>query len=174
MKAATEKAFKSYIKEAMMTRGWVSGSNTLWDRQKTLFPDYVLTFIKSTQSDLWAQMEKLHGVGLPAMLIDALFRERDLDEVHIATCLDKEKTFLLFEQIKEKAAHDDRIIQTAMANPLDKFELGIKAIIESLMMQRMAENDSIVTCYLDDSTFQKAVFPILAKEIYTNILENQA
>jgi len=84
-----------------------------------------------------------------------------------------EEDRLFFEQIKEKAANDERIIQTAMANPLDKFELGIKAIIESLMMQRMTENDSIVTRYMDDSNFQKAIFPILAKEIYKSILEKQ-
>jgi type I restriction enzyme R subunit len=80
---------------------------------------------------------------------------------------------LFFEQIKEKASNDERIIHTAMANPLDKFELGIKAIFESLMMQRMAENDEIVTRYMDDSSFQKTIFPILAKEIYKTILEKQ-
>ena len=50
---------------------------------------------------------------------------------------------------------------------------ALKAIIESLMMQRMTENDSIVTRYMDDSNFQKAIFPILAKEIYKSILEKQ-
>lgn len=77
---------------------------------------------------------------------------------------------LFFEQIKEKASKDDRIIQTAKANNLDKFELGIKKILESLMMQRMAENDEIVSRYMDDSEFQKTVFPLLAKEIYENVL----
>lgn len=84
-----------------------------------------------------------------------------------------EEDRLFFEQIKEKAAKDERIIQTAMANPLDKFELGIKALIESLMMQRMAENDGIVTRYMDDCNFQKTIFPILAKEIYKSILQKQ-
>lgn len=82
-----------------------------------------------------------------------------------------EEDRLFFEQIKEKASKDDRIIQTAKANSLDKFELGIKAIIESLMMQRITENDRIVTRYMDDSNFQKTIFPILAKEIYKSILE---
>jgi type I restriction enzyme R subunit len=77
---------------------------------------------------------------------------------------------LFFEQIKEKACSDEVIIQTAQANPLDKFELGIKRMIETLMMQRMAENDEIVTRYMDDEAFQKTVFPILAKEIYEGIL----
>ena len=80
---------------------------------------------------------------------------------------------LFFDQIMEKASKDERVIQTAMANPLDKFELGIKTIIESLMMQRMAENDGIVTRYMDDSSFQKTIFPILAKEIYRSIREKQ-
>ena len=84
-----------------------------------------------------------------------------------------EEDRLFFEQIKEKAAKDERFIQTAMANPLDKFKLGIKTLIESLMMQRMSENDSIVTRYMDDGNFQKTIFPILAKEIYKSILEKQ-
>ncbi|HOS33835.1 MAG TPA: hypothetical protein PLO40_12765 [Spirochaetota bacterium] len=84
-----------------------------------------------------------------------------------------EEDRLFFEQIKEQAENDERIIQTALANPLDKFELGIKAMIESLMMQCMAENDDIVTRYMDDSKFQEAIFTILAKEIYKNILRKQ-
>ena len=77
---------------------------------------------------------------------------------------------LFFEQIKEKACKDDRIIRTANANSLDKFELGIKKIIESLMMQRISENDYIVSRYMDDADFRKAIYPILAKEIYQDVL----
>ena len=77
MKATTEKAFGAYIQETLEQRGWITGSNTLWDKQKALFPEYILAFIKDTQGDLWNQMEKLHGTGLPTMLISALFKERD-------------------------------------------------------------------------------------------------
>jgi type I restriction enzyme R subunit len=80
---------------------------------------------------------------------------------------------LFFEQIKEKACKDERIIQTANANSLEKFELGIKKIIESLMMQRMSENDYIVSRFMDDSEFRKTIFPILAKEIYKDVLSVQ-
>ena len=34
------------------------------------------------------------------------------------------------------------------------------------MIQRMADNDKIVTRYMDDQEFQNASFPILAKEIF--------
>ena len=82
-----------------------------------------------------------------------------------------EEDRLFFEQIKEKASRDDKIIQTAKANTLEKFELGIQELIKDLMVQRMADNDSIVTRYMDDIDFQKTVFPILAKDIYKSVLD---
>ncbi|HOE16639.1 MAG TPA: type I restriction endonuclease [Syntrophorhabdaceae bacterium] len=85
----------------------------------------------------------------------------------------KEEDRLFFEQIKEKAGQDERVIQTAKTNSLEKFQLGIRKIIESLMMQRMAENDQIVTKYMDDDDFQKTVFPILARAIYKDIRERE-
>jgi type I restriction enzyme R subunit len=76
---------------------------------------------------------------------------------------------LFFEQIKTKATKDERIIQTAKANQLDKFELGIRKFVEGLMMQQMSENDEIVTRYIDDTAFQQVVYPLLAKRIYEDI-----
>ena len=81
-----------------------------------------------------------------------------------------EEDRLFFEQIREKASKDERIIQTAMANPLDKFQLGIKKIIETMMIQRISESDAIVTRYMDDAEFQKTVFPILTKQIYEDVM----
>jgi len=76
---------------------------------------------------------------------------------------------LFFQQIKEKACKDSQVIQTALANPLDKFELGIRKLIEDFMIERMAENDEIVTRYMTDQEFQGSAFPILAKEIFDAI-----
>ena len=64
------------------------------------------------------------------------------------------------------ACKDTQVIQTALANPLDKFELGIRKLIEDFMIERMGENDKIVTRYMADRDFQGAAFPILAKEIF--------
>jgi len=60
-----------------------------------------------------------------------------------------------------------------MANPLDKFQLGVRKLIENLMIQRMAENDKIVTRYMDDGEFQRTAFPILAKEIFETVHAQQ-
>lgn len=80
---------------------------------------------------------------------------------------------LFFEQIKEKARTDHRVVQTALANPLDKFEIGVRKLIEGLMIERMGENDDIVTRYMSDGEFHKLVFPILAREIF-NAIRNDA
>jgi type I restriction enzyme R subunit len=79
---------------------------------------------------------------------------------------------LFFEQIKEKAIKDNKIVQTAEANTLDKFQLGVKKIIENLMIQRMAENDDIVSRYMEDLDFQKTAYGILTEAIYKKILSN--
>ena len=66
------------------------------------------------------------------------------------------------------------MIQTALANPIDKFELGIRKLIERLMIERMAENDQIVTRYMADADFQSSAFPILAREIFDAVRAGDA
>ena len=74
---------------------------------------------------------------------------------------------LFFRQVKARAGSDERVIQTARANPqLDKFELGIKGLIEELMLSRMADNDNLVSRYVSDAEFQRVALPMLAREIY--------
>jgi type I restriction enzyme R subunit len=86
-----------------------------------------------------------------------------------------EEDRLFFEQIKERAIRNDQIIKTAHANPqLEKFQLGIRKLIEEMMIQRMGENDKIVTRYMDDPEFQNSAFPILAREILAAIQSSEA
>ena len=61
------------------------------------------------------------------------------------------------------------MIDTALANPLDKFQLGIRKMIEEFMIERMSENDAIVTKYMGDNKFQATAFPILAKAIFDTV-----
>jgi type I restriction enzyme R subunit len=77
-----------------------------------------------------------------------------------------EEDRLFFQQIKEKASKNEQVIQTALANPLHKFELGIRKLIEEFMIERMGENDKIVTRYMADRDFQAAAYPVLAREIF--------
>ncbi len=80
---------------------------------------------------------------------------------------------LFFQQIKERACKSEHVIQTALANPLDKFELGIRKLIEDMMIERMGENDKIVTRYMADRDFQGTAFPILARESFEDVQRKQ-
>jgi len=76
-----------------------------------------------------------------------------------------------FEQIREKATANEQVVKLRRANPFDKFQLGLRQIIEDLMVQRMADNDKIVTRYMDDKEFGSAAFAVLSKAIYDSISE---
>ncbi|MCC5843425.1 MAG: type I restriction endonuclease subunit R [Verrucomicrobia bacterium] len=80
-----------------------------------------------------------------------------------------EEDRLFFEQIQEKAKNTDQIVKLRQANPFDKFQLGLRQMIEDLMIQRMSENDKIVTRYMDDKEFGDAAFGVLSKSIYESI-----
>ncbi|SRR5712691_936146 len=83
-----------------------------------------------------------------------------------------EEDRLFFQQIKERACNNEQVIKTALANPLDKFELGIRKLVEEFMIDRMGDNDKIVTRYMADREFQASAFPILAREIFDSVRKN--
>lgn len=85
-----------------------------------------------------------------------------------------EEDRLFFQQIKEKACNTEQVVRTALANPLDKFELGVRKLIEGLMIERMGDNDKIVTRYMADQEFQGSAFPILAREIFEAVRGKQS
>ncbi|MBX3347559.1 MAG: type I restriction endonuclease subunit R [Nitrospira sp.] len=80
---------------------------------------------------------------------------------------------LFFEQIREKATHNDQVVKLRQANPFDKFQLGLRQLLENLIVERMADNDKIVTRYMDDKEFGDAAFAVLAKAIYEAIPSNE-
>ncbi len=73
---------------------------------------------------------------------------------------------LFFEQVKQRAIQSESVRRTALANPLDKFSLGIRPEIARLMIERMNENDQLVTRYMNDADFQEIAFTVLAREIF--------
>lgn len=80
-----------------------------------------------------------------------------------------EEDRLFFEQIKEKATNSPEVVRLRRANPFDKFQLGLRQMLEDLMIQRMGENDRIVSRYMDDKAFEDAAFAVLSRVIYETI-----
>ena len=78
---------------------------------------------------------------------------------------------LFFEQVKERAVRDEDVRRMAQANTYDKFALGFRPQLGKLMVERMGENDALVTRYLDDAEFQQTASDVLAREVYEAVGE---
>jgi type I restriction enzyme R subunit len=76
---------------------------------------------------------------------------------------------LFFEQVKEEAKADSDVRQKATANTFDNFSLAMRQKISDLMVERMEQNQDIVTKYLDEKDFQDIAFRALVKAIYEDI-----
>ena len=85
-----------------------------------------------------------------------------------------EEDRFFFEQIREKATRNEQVVKLKRANPFDKFQLGLRQLIENMMVERMADNDKIVTRYMDDKEFGDAAFAVLAKAIYESIPSDES
>jgi type I restriction enzyme, R subunit len=73
---------------------------------------------------------------------------------------------LFFNQVMEDAKADGDVAQRAAANAFHHFALALRPKIEGLMLDRMEQNQGIVTKYLNEQEFQDAAFKELARRIY--------
>ena len=61
MSQTTETAFETVIETHLLANGYVSGAAGGFDRDRAIFRDVVLAFIRDTQPKEWARLEALHG-----------------------------------------------------------------------------------------------------------------
>lgn len=57
----SEDAFETVIEQIMLTNGYVSEQATGFDRDRAIFPEAALHFIRTTQPKEWKALEALHG-----------------------------------------------------------------------------------------------------------------
>ena len=57
----SEGAFETVIEAHLLENGYVPITSEAFDRERAIFPDTVLSFIRETQSKEWAKLESLHG-----------------------------------------------------------------------------------------------------------------
>ena len=57
----SEGAFETVIETHLLANGYVSIPGSGFDRQRAIFPDTVLAFIRETQPGEWTKLESLHG-----------------------------------------------------------------------------------------------------------------
>ena len=81
---------------------------------------------------------------------------------------------LLFDQFIAAAKQDKRVVEQALANQLDNFALAMKSRVEELMIDRMDQNQDIVTRYLNDPEFQVVAFKALVSRLFSEIRQGAA
>ena len=73
----TEKAFEIYVEQMLCNGGWSSGTLSVWDKDRPLFPTQICAFIQDTQPKLWEEMKALHQSGLEPQMLATLCKELD-------------------------------------------------------------------------------------------------
>ncbi|MBM4456435.1 MAG: type I restriction endonuclease subunit R [Chloroflexi bacterium] len=76
---------------------------------------------------------------------------------------------LFFDQIVEVAVHDESLQQAAAVNPADKFELVFRALLETLFVERMDQNEEIFVRFMNDPEFRKTITAGLAAAVYQKL-----
>src|SRR6266852_6211580 len=61
MSRTNEAAFEAVIELHLLASGYVPVDRDGFDRERAIFPETILTFIRETQPKEWAKLEALHG-----------------------------------------------------------------------------------------------------------------
>jgi type I restriction enzyme R subunit len=77
MKQTSEAAFETVIESQLLANGYVTADRKGFDRQRAVFPQTVLDFIRETQPREWEKLERLHGARTGEQIIDDLCKWMD-------------------------------------------------------------------------------------------------
>jgi type I restriction enzyme R subunit len=77
MKRTSEAAFEIAIEAVLLADGYTSVNPKGFDRERAIFPDEALAFIRATQGKVWDKLEALHGEQTGARILEALCKWLD-------------------------------------------------------------------------------------------------
>lgn len=74
-----EVSFETEVCAVLASSGWLyrTGDAQLYDRKRALFPPDLVAWIRETQPKAWEELEKTHGGGAEAVLLDRLRKSLD-------------------------------------------------------------------------------------------------
>jgi type I restriction enzyme, R subunit len=76
---------------------------------------------------------------------------------------------LFFDQIVEAALRVESLHDAAQANPLGKFQLVFRQILESLFIERMDTNEDVFARFMHEGDFQQVVAEWLGEQVYDRL-----
>lgn len=77
MKRTSEAAFESAIESVLLDSGYTRVEGKGFDRERAIFPNEALAFIRATQGKTWDKLQTLHGEQTGARVLDALCKWLD-------------------------------------------------------------------------------------------------
>ena len=77
MKRTSEAAFETAIEAALLDDGYTRVDGKGFDRERAVFPDEALAFIRATQGKTWDKLEALHGEQTGARVLESLCKWLD-------------------------------------------------------------------------------------------------
>src|SRR5713101_4085320 len=75
--ATAEAAFETVIEAHLVANGYLAVHRDGFDRDRALFPETVLAFIRDTQPKEWARLEALHGENTGEQILSDLCKWMD-------------------------------------------------------------------------------------------------
>ena len=77
MKTTSEAAFETAIEAVLLGGGYARVEGKGFDRERAIFPDEALAFIRATQGKVWEKLEALHGEQTGARVLESLCKWLD-------------------------------------------------------------------------------------------------
>ncbi|MDM5057408.1 type I restriction endonuclease subunit R [Aeromonas rivipollensis] len=77
MNNTSEAAFETAIESVLLADGYARINSTAFDREKAIFHDEVLSFIRVTQGKVWEKLEALHGEQTGVRVLESLCKWLD-------------------------------------------------------------------------------------------------
>lgn len=77
MNNTSEAAFETAIEFVLLADGYARINSTAFDREKAIFHDEVLSFIRVTQGKVWEKLEALHGEQTGVRVLESLCKWLD-------------------------------------------------------------------------------------------------
>jgi type I restriction enzyme R subunit len=77
MKMTSEAAFETAIEAVLLGDGYTRIDTKSFDRERAIFPDEALAFIRATQPKVWDKLEALHGEQTGARVLESLCKWLD-------------------------------------------------------------------------------------------------
>lgn len=77
MKRTSEAAFETAIESVLLSNGYDKHSSKDFDRERAIFPEVALNFIRNTQTKTWEKLQTLHGDQTSERVLEALCKWMD-------------------------------------------------------------------------------------------------